>query len=215
MQAATQPVTQWFPAVWVMITWTSRSGTGHRTPAWSEQHRCWEKPKDPWEEGPTWLFRVQGQAQEGWDGLESTNEAASLWCSRAAGRLLHCAWPSEAPWTATHWSSLPPTVYWSLLRLVSIESVMLLNHLILCGPLLLLPSIFPSIRVFSKGSVLRIRRPKYWDFSFSISPSSEHPGLTSLGWTALIALIPLSCVKSRLWRVGSRCGGELSLPLMW
>ena len=65
---------------------------------------------------------------------------------------------------------------WSLLKLMSIKSVMPSNHLILCHPLLLLPSIFPSIRVFSNESVLHIRWPKYWSFSFSISPSNEHPG---------------------------------------
>ena len=70
-------------------------------------------------------------------------------------------------------------ISWSLLKLMSIESVMPSNHLILCCPLLLLPSIFPSIRVFSDESVLRIRWPKYWSFSFSISPSNEYSGLIS------------------------------------
>ena len=75
----------------------------------------------------------------------------------------------------------------SLPKLLSIESVMLSNHLILCRPLLLLPSIFPSIRVFSNESALRIRWPKYWSFSFSISPSNEHPGLISfrMDWLGL------------------------------
>ena len=72
---------------------------------------------------------------------------------------------------------------WSLLKLMSIASVMPSNHLILCHPLLLLPSIFPSIKVFSNESAVRIRWPKYWSFSFNISPSNEHPGLISLGWT--------------------------------
>ena len=71
----------------------------------------------------------------------------------------------------------------SSLRLTSIESVMPSSHLILCHPLILLPPIPPSIRVFSNESTLHMRWPKYWSFSFSISPSSEHPGLISLGWT--------------------------------
>ena len=75
-----------------------------------------------------------------------------------------------------------------LFKLLSIESVMPSNHLILCHPLPLLPSIFPSIRVFSNESALCIRWPKYWSFSFNISPSNEHPGLTPLGWTSWISL---------------------------
>ena len=76
----------------------------------------------------------------------------------------------------------------NLPKLMSIESMMPSNHLILCYPLLLLPSIFPNIRVFSKESALRIRWPKYWDFSFNISPSNEHPGLIPLGWTGWTSL---------------------------
>ena len=83
------------------------------------------------------------------------------------------------PWTAAVQASLSITNSWSLLKLMAIESVMLSNHLILCHPLLLLPSIFPSIRVFSNQSVLHVRWPKYWSFSFSISLSSEYLGLTS------------------------------------
>ena len=81
------------------------------------------------------------------------------------------------PWTTAHQASLSITNYWSLPKPMSIESVMPCNHLIFCRPLLLLPSILPSIRVFSNESALRIRWPKYW--SFNISPSSEHPGLIS------------------------------------
>ena len=79
-------------------------------------------------------------------------------------------------WTAAHQASLSFTVSQSLLKLLSIESVMPSNHLILCHPLLLLPSIVPSIRVFSNESVLCIRWPKYWSFNFSISPSNEYSG---------------------------------------
>ena len=81
-------------------------------------------------------------------------------------------------WTVAPQASLSLTIWQSLLKLMSIESVMRSNHLI-CHPFLFLPSIFPSIRVFSKESVLHIRRPKYWSFSFSISPSNEYSGLIS------------------------------------
>ena len=83
------------------------------------------------------------------------------------------------PRTAAHQTSLSFTISWSLLKLISIESVMSSNHLILCHPLHLLPSIFPSIRVFPNELALRIRQPKYWSFSFSISPSSKYSELIS------------------------------------
>ena len=85
------------------------------------------------------------------------------------------------PWTAARQASLSTINSWSLLKLISIESVMPSNYPILCCPLLLLPSVFPSIRVFSNESALCITWPKYWSFSFSISPSNEHPGLISHG----------------------------------
>ena len=91
--------------------------------------------------------------------------------------MLSCIQLFATPWTAACQASLAITNSWSLVKLMSIESVMLSNHLILCHPLLLLPSIFPSIRVFSNESVLRIRWPKNWSFSFSISPSNEYSGL--------------------------------------
>ena len=94
------------------------------------------------------------------------------------------------PWTAAHQASLSITNSRNVLKLMSIESVMLSNHLIFCRPLLLLPSIFPIMRVFSNESVLRIRWPKYWHFSFSISPSSEYSGLISfrMDWFVLLAV---------------------------
>ena len=93
------------------------------------------------------------------------------------------------PWTAAHHASLSITNSRSLPKLMSIESVMPTNHLIPYCPLLLLPSIFPSIRVFSNESALCIRWPKYWSFSFNISPSNEHPGLISfrIDWLDLLA----------------------------
>ena len=87
-------------------------------------------------------------------------------------------WFFETPWTAAHQASLSFTISQSLLKLMFIESVMHSNHLILCRPLLLLPSIFPGIRVFSNESALHIR-PQYWSFNFSISPSNEYSGLIS------------------------------------
>ena len=94
------------------------------------------------------------------------------------------------PWTAAHQASLSITNSQSLPELMSIELVMPSNHLILCHPLLLLPSIFPSIRVFSNELALRIRWPKYWSVSFNISPSNEHPGLISfrMDWLDLLAV---------------------------
>ena len=94
------------------------------------------------------------------------------------------------PWTAACQASLSITNSQSLLKLMSIESVMPSNHLILCLPLLLMPSIFPSIWVFSNESVLRIRWPNYWSFSFSISPSNEYSGLISfrIDWFDLLAV---------------------------
>ena len=94
------------------------------------------------------------------------------------------------PWTAAHQSSLSFTTSQSLLKLMSIESVMPSSHLILCRPFLLLASIFPSMRVFSSESALRISWPKYWSFSFNISPSNEHPGLISfrIDWLDLLAV---------------------------
>ena len=91
-------------------------------------------------------------------------------------QLLSCVRLFVTPWTAAHHASLSITNSHSLLKLMSIESVMPSNHLILCCPLLLPPSIFPSIRVFSNESVLRIRWPKYWSFSLSIRPSNEYSG---------------------------------------
>ena len=92
------------------------------------------------------------------------------------------------PCIAAHLASLPITNSRTLLKLMSIESVMPSSHLILCRPLLLLTPIPPSIRVFSNKSTLAMRWPKYWSFSFSISPSNEHPGLSPLGWTGWTSL---------------------------
>ena len=103
---------------------------------------------------------------------------------------LSCVWLFAMPWIAALQASLSITNFWSSPKLMSIESVMPSSHLILCRPLLLLPPIPPRIRVFSNESTLRMRWPKYWSFSFSISPSKEHPGLISfrIDWLDLLAV---------------------------
>ena len=139
-----------------------------------------------------------------------------LWCLARVGSPRQCASPNKTscflslpltyqfssihslscvrlfvtPWTAARQASLSVTNCWSLLKLMSIESVISSNYLILCRPLLLPPSIFPSIRVFFNKSALRIRWPKYWSFSFNISPSSEYSGLIShrTDWFDLLAV---------------------------
>ena len=102
---------------------------------------------------------------------------------------LSCVRLFATPWTAAHQASLSITNFQSSLKLISIELMMPSSHLILCCPLLLPPSIFPSIRVFSNESVFRIRWPKYWSFSFNISPSNEYSGLISfrMDWLDLLA----------------------------
>ena len=105
---------------------------------------------------------------------------------------------SATPWTAAHQASLSITDSRSLLKLTSIESVMPSNHLILCRPSLLSPSVFPSIRVFSNESVLHVRWPEYWSFSFNISPSNEHSGLISFRMDSLDFLEVQGTLKSLL-----------------
>ena len=108
------------------------------------------------------------------------------------------------PWTAAHQASLSITNFRSLLKLMSIESVMPSNHLILCHPLLLLPSIFPSIRVVSNESVLRIRWPKYWSFSFGISPSNVYSGLIFFRMDLFDILAVQGALKSLLQQHSSK-----------
>ena len=117
---------------------------------------------------------------------------------------LSCVRVFATPWTAARQVSLPITNSWSLLTLMCIESVMPSNYLILCHPLLLLPSIFPSIRVFSNESVSCIRWPKYWSFSFSISPSSEYSGLISFRMDWLDLLVVQGTLKSLLQHHSSK-----------
>ena len=113
-----------------------------------------------------------------------------IWPQFSSVQSLSRVWLFATPWTTARQASLSITNSWSLPRLMSIESVMPSNHLILCHPLLLLRSIFPSIRVFSNESAFHIRWPKYWSFSFNISPSNEHSGLISfrMDWLDLLAV---------------------------
>ena len=120
----------------------------------------------------------------------TNNKNKLYWIQFSSVQSLSHVQLSETAWTAARQPSLSITNCLSLLKLMSIESVMSSNHLILCRPLLLPPSIFPSIRVFSNESVLRIRWPKYWSFSFSISPSNYYSGLISfrMDWLDLLAV---------------------------
>ena len=121
--------------------------------------------------------------------LDSTPSNISTDTFTSVQSLSHL-WLFAITWTTARQASLSITNSWSSSKPMSIVSVMPSNHLILCRPLLLLPSIFPSIRVFSNESALHIRWPKYWSFSFNISPSSEHPGLISfrMDWLDLLAV---------------------------
>ena len=119
-------------------------------------------------------------------------------------QFLSHVWLSATPWTAACHASISITNSQSLLKLMSIESVMPSNHLILCRPLPLLPSIFPSIRVFSEESVLRIRWPKCWSFSFSISLSNEYSGLISFRMDWLDLLTVQGTLKSLLQHHSSK-----------
>ena len=113
-------------------------------------------------------------------------------------------WLFATPWIAARQASLSITDSWSSLRLTSIESVMPSSHLILCPPLLLLPPIPPSIRIFSNESALRMRWPKYWSFSLSIIPSKQHPGLISFRMDRLDLLAVQGTLKSILQRHSSK-----------
>ena len=123
----------------------------------------------------TWLLAIDRDSFNSW-----FNSVQSL----------SCVWLFATPWIAARQASLSITNSQSSLRLTSVKSVMPSSHLILCHPLLLLPSIPPSIRIFSNESTLRMRWPKYWSFSFGIIPSKEHPGLISfrMDWLDLLAV---------------------------
>ena len=112
--------------------------------------------------------------------MKQNDRVVRIWFQFSSFQSLSHVWLFVTPWIAARQASLSNTNSWSPPKLVCIESVMPSNYLILCHPLLFLPSILPSIRVFSNESALRIRWPKYWSLNFNISPSNEHPGLISL-----------------------------------
>ena len=125
----------------------------------------------------------------GWDDTHGRWEPAPIFVTYVV-QLLNCVRLFATPWTVARQASLSITISQRLLKLMSIESVLIPNHFILCNPRFLLPLIFPSIRFFPNESALHIRWPKYWSFSFSISPSKEHPGLISfsMDWLDLFFL---------------------------
>ena len=158
-------------------------GEGNGNPL---QCSCLENPRD----GGAWWAAVSGVSQSR-TRLKRLSSSSSV-------QLLSRVRVFATPWSAAWQASLSITNSWSLPKPISIELVMPSSHLIPCRPLLLLPSIFPSLRVFSNESALHIRQPKYWSFSFNISPSNEHPGLISfrMDWLDLLAVQGLSRVFS-------------------
>ena len=162
-----------------------------------------------------------------WAELKLSWGWISFWISEFEVQMLSvqplsCVQLFATPWTAA--SSVSITNSQSLLKLIPIESMMPSNHLILCHPLLLLPSIFPSIRVFSSESVLNIKWPKYWSFSFNICPSNEYSGLISLRMDWLDLLAVQGTLKSLLQHQSSKASilrhsaffiVQLSHPYIW
>ena len=137
-------------------------------------------------------FKVMNTLMSSIRSKYSFNKKSLVSCfyvHKCSVQFLSHVWLLAIPWTTALQASQSINNSWSLLKIMSIESVMPSNHFILCCPLLLLPSIFPSIRVFSNESVLHIRWPKYWSFSFNISPSNEHSGLISfrMDWFSLLS----------------------------
>ena len=177
---------------WISI---GRTDAEAETPIiWSPDVKNWLTGKDP-DAGKDWRQEDKRMTEDemvGWhrwlDGHEF-EQVLGVGGGGAAARSLQSCQLFATLWTAAHQASLSITNSQSLLKLISIELVMPSNHLILCHPLVLLSSIFPSIRIFSSESVLRIRWPKLWSFSFSISPSNEYSGLISfrMDWLDLLA----------------------------
>ena len=164
-----------------------------------------------------WIYR------NFWDALIIATRGAQIllqvqmvlihWFSSV--QLLSRVWLFETPWTAARQASLSITNSRSLLKLMSIELVMPFNHLILCHPVFLPPSIFPSISVFSNESVFCIRQPKYWSCSFSVSPSNEYSGLISfrMDWLDLLAV--QGTLKSLLQHHSSLVALDKFLTVLW
>ena len=163
-------------------------GGGHGNPL---QHSCLGNAIDS---GVWWATALE--IAKSWT-CEDTHRATYPTCCCYSVTKLRPSF-CDPPWTAAHWASLSFSISWSLLKLMSSESVMLYNLLVLCHPLLLLPLIFPSIRVFSNEAVLCIKWPKYCSFNFSISPSSEYSGLISFRMDLLDPLAVQGALKSLL-----------------
>ena len=154
--------------------------TSYRLPLWTCLSTGSPRHQDGNTSGKTVISGKEHRRQDGEELFSQYNRV----------QFRSVAQSCATPWTAAHQASLSITNSRSPPKLMSIESVMPSSHLILCCPLLLLPSIFPNIRVFSNESALCLRWPKYWSFSFSISPSNEHPGLISfrMDWLDLLAV---------------------------
>ena len=181
---------------------------------WTESRVC-RSPNQDFsllsDQTPAWLEMLK----RSWWGIEDAMRTIKCYCKKSLGtwgrwpsegvdriksfkvkyaktvvQLLSHVWLFATPWTAPHQASLSFTISWSLLKLMSIESVILSKYLILCCPLILLPSIFPSIQAFSNELAPLIRQPNYWNFSFSISSSNEYSGLISfrIDWLDLLAV---------------------------
>ena len=137
--------------------------------------------------------------EKGQKPVLSFKQLKLFWLFYIVGSVSHsCVWLFTAPWTAACQAALSFSISGSLLKLMSIELVMPSNHLIFCHPRFLLPSIFPSIGVFSSELVLHIRWPNYWSFSFSISPSNEYSGLINFRMDCFDLLSVQECLKSLL-----------------
>ena len=148
-------------------------------------------------EGVTfWLCHVADYILQSFDTLRG--------CTLVVVQSLSCIWLFATPWTAAPQASLPITNSQSLLKHIFTESMIPSNHLVLCHPLLLLPSVFPSIRVFSSDSALCIRWPKYWSFSFSISPFNEYSRLISFRINKFDLLVVQGTLKSLLQHYSSK-----------
>ena len=169
---------------------------------WNLATRC--EKLNHWKRPWCWIrMKAGGEGDyRGWDGWMAS--PIQWTCSVQFSSVTQSCLTLCNAWTAARHASLSITNSWSPPKPMSIESVMPFNHLILCRPLLLLPSIFPIIRVFSNESALHIRWPKYWSFSFNISPSSEHPGLISFRMDWLDPLAVPGTLKSLLQHHSSK-----------